>query len=84
MMRKVSSITKKVNLKTIASLNNLMVDATGMCGVCRVRVGGKIEFACIDGPDFDAHLVDWEELENKNKMYYKQEQHICRLHKLCP
>ena len=78
MMKKVSLITKSYSLKTIVSLNSLMVDATGMCGCCRVTVAGKTKFSCVDGPEFDAHLVDWEELSAKNAMYVDKEKHICR------
>ncbi|RKY34033.1 MAG: sulfide/dihydroorotate dehydrogenase-like FAD/NAD-binding protein [Candidatus Omnitrophota bacterium] len=83
MMKKVAYITKKFSLRTVASLTTLMVDATGMCGVCRVSVGNKTKFSCIEGPEFDAHLINWEELENKLKMYRKKEKYICKLHKLC-
>ncbi|KJJ83237.1 oxidoreductase FAD/NAD(P)-binding domain-containing protein [Candidatus Omnitrophus magneticus] len=79
MMKQVFLITKKYNVDTIVSLNALMVDATGMCGSCRVTVGGKIKFSCVDGPEFDARLVDWENLEKRNKIYEEKEKHICRL-----
>jgi len=59
MMKVVSDITKEYGIKTIASLNSIMVDGTGMCGACRVEVGGKTKFACVDGPEFDAHQVDF-------------------------
>ncbi|MFY9117139.1 MAG: sulfide/dihydroorotate dehydrogenase-like FAD/NAD-binding protein [Dysgonamonadaceae bacterium] len=62
MMKFVSELTKKYNIPTIASLNPIMVDGTGMCGACRVTVGGKIKFVCIDGPEFDAHQVNFDEL----------------------
>lgn len=74
MMKNVAAITKKYNIKTIASLNPIMIDGTGMCGGCRVTVGGKIMFACVDGPDFDAHLVDFDELLKRTSFYKKQEQ----------
>ncbi len=73
MMKKVSEITKKYNIKTIASLNPIMVDGTGMCGGCRVTIGGKVKFACVDGPDFDAHLVDFDELLKRTSLYKEEE-----------
>ena len=79
MMKKSSSVTKKYGVKTIVSLNAIMVDATGMCGCCRVTVGGKMYFSCVDGPEFDAHLVDWEELDKRSKIYEDKEKHICKL-----
>ena len=82
MMRRVSAVTKNFNVKTIVSLNALMVDATGMCGGCRVNVAGKIKFSCVDGPEFDAALVDWDTLDKRNKVYIGQEKHICSLYKL--
>ena len=79
MMRKVSELTKNFNVKTTVSLNALMVDATGMCGCCRVTVGGVVKFSCVDGPEFDAHGVDWDELAKRNKIYCRKEEHICKL-----
>jgi len=79
MMRRVSSITKDYGLKTIVSLNSLMVDGTGMCGGCRVKVDDKAQFTCIDGPEFDAHQVDWDGLIKRSKVYKDKEEHICRL-----
>jgi ferredoxin--NADP+ reductase len=73
MMKRVFEVTKDFNIKTIVSLNALMVDATGMCGCCRVKVGGQIKFSCVDGPEFDAHLVDWDELIKRNSMYKEKE-----------
>ncbi|MCM8804846.1 MAG: sulfide/dihydroorotate dehydrogenase-like FAD/NAD-binding protein [Candidatus Omnitrophica bacterium] len=73
MMKKVAEITKKYNIKTIASLNPIMVDGTGMCGCCRVSVGGKTKFACVDGPDFDAHMVDFDELLKRTSLYKEYE-----------
>jgi len=65
-------------IKTIVSLNPIMVDGTGMCGACRVTVDGKTKFACVDGPDFDGHLVDWEELFTRRKSYFDDEiQSLC-------
>jgi len=82
MMRKVAETTKPFNVKTLVSLNALMVDATGMCGCCRVSVGGKTKFSCVDGPEFDAHEVDWDELIKRNNIYREKEQHICKLNNL--
>jgi len=79
MMRKVADTSQPFKVKTLVSLNALMVDATGMCGCCRVSVGGKTRFSCVDGPEFDAHLVDWDELIKRNKIYSEKEQHICKL-----
>lgn len=79
MMRNVAKVTKDSGIKTLVSLNALMIDATGMCGCCRVTVGGKVKFSCVDGPEFDAHLVDWDELTKRNKIYTEKEKHICKL-----
>lgn len=79
MMKKVSEVTKEFNVKTLVSLNALMVDATGMCGCCRVKIGDEVKFSCVDGPEFDAHLVDWQELDKRSKIYIEQEKHICKL-----
>lgn len=79
MMKRSSMMTRKFNTKTIVSLNAIMVDATGMCGCCRVTVGGKTHFSCVDGPEFDASLVDWEELTKRNRIYEDKEKHICKL-----
>ncbi|MCM8773311.1 MAG: sulfide/dihydroorotate dehydrogenase-like FAD/NAD-binding protein [Candidatus Omnitrophica bacterium] len=79
MMRKVSELSNPYNIKTIVSLNALMVDGTGMCGCCRVNVGDKTKFSCVDGPEFDAHLVDWDNLIKRNSMYLEKEKHICNL-----
>ena len=79
MMKRSALVTKKFNVRTIVSLNAIMVDATGMCGCCRVTVGGKTYFSCVDGPEFDAHLVSWEELAKRNKIYDDKEKHICKL-----
>ena len=76
MMRAVSNLTKPYGIKTIVSLNPIMVDATGMCGACRVTIGGATKFCCIDGPDFDGHLVDFEELSKRQKSYLKEEKEI--------
>jgi ferredoxin--NADP+ reductase len=69
MMKAVTGYTRKFGIKTIASLNTLMVDGTGMCGACRVSVGGKTKFTCVDGPEFDAHLVDFDEAMRRQGMY---------------
>lgn len=73
MMRVVCDLTKQYNIKTIVSLNPIMVDATGMCGACRVSVGGCTKFACVDGPEFDGHEVDFDLLTSRLRMYYSQE-----------
>ena len=73
-----SEATKSLGIKTMVSLNPIMVDGTGMCGACRVTVDGKTKFACVDGPDFDGHLVDWEELFTRRKAYFEDEvQSLC-------
>jgi ferredoxin--NADP+ reductase len=79
MMKRVAAVTTDFQVKTIASLNALMVDATGMCGCCRVSVAGETKFSCVDGPEFDAAGVDWEELIKRNRLYLEQEKHICKL-----
>ena len=79
MMKRSAEVTKKFNTKTIVSLNALMVDATGMCGCCRVTIGNEVKFSCVDGPEFDAHAVDWDELEKRNRVYTEKEEHICNL-----
>ena len=68
-----SEATRPKGIKTIVSLNPIMVDGTGMCGACRVTIGGKTKFACVDGPDFDGHQVDWEELFTRRKSYFEDE-----------
>ena len=73
MMKAVSNITKEFDVNTLVSLNPIMVDGTGMCGCCRVTVGGKTQFACVDGPDFDAHQVDYDELILSLKSYEEEE-----------
>lgn len=83
MMKFVAQVTRPYGIKTIVSLNPIMIDGTGMCGGCRVKVDGKIKFACVDGPDFDGHLVDFDELMKRNTSYKEQEAedraHVCRL-----
>ncbi len=78
MMKFVCAVTKPYDIKTIVSLNPIMIDGTGMCGGCRVTVGGEIKYACVDGPDFDGHLVDFDELMKRNSTYREQE-HNCRM-----
>lgn len=73
MMKNVCVLTKKFNMPTMVSLNPVMVDGTGMCGGCRVKVGDKNQFCCVDGPDFDGHAVDFTELEKRNALYQKDE-----------
>ena len=77
MMWAVAEVTRPYGIKTIVSLNPIMVDGTGMCGGCRVTVGEETRFACVDGPEFDGHLVDFEQLMNRQKMYHEHE--LCRL-----
>lgn len=84
MMKMVSKLTEPYGIKTIVSMNPVMVDGTGMCGGCRVTVGGKTKFACVDGPDFDGHEVDFDEAMRRQAMYRSQEKqslenHVCRL-----
>ena len=73
MMKFVSLLTKKYNIPTIASLNTIMVDGTGMCGACRISVGGKTKFVCVDGPEFDAHEVDFDEMLLRLNSYKEME-----------
>jgi ferredoxin--NADP+ reductase len=73
MMRAVAEVTRPHHIPTFVSLNPVMVDGTGMCGGCRVTIGGKIKFACVDGPDFDAHQVDFDELVRRQQMYRSEE-----------
>jgi len=80
MMRAVSGVTKSFGVLTLVSLNAIMVDGTGMCGCCRVSVGNEVKFSCVDGPEFDASRVDWQELMSRNGIYAEKEKHICRLH----
>ena len=84
-MMKFATLTcKKLNLPVIVSLNTLMVDGTGMCGACRVTVGGKVRFACVEGPEFDGYLVDFDEAMRRQRMYVSEERdasehHTCRI-----
>ena len=75
MMRAVAELTRPYGIKTEASMNPIMVDGTGMCGACRVTVGGKVKFACVDGPDLDAHSIDFDEVINRTKIYKEEEKH---------
>lgn len=74
MMRAVAEMTRPYGIKTVVSLNSIMVDGTGMCGGCRVVIGGEVKFACVDGPEFDAHLVDFQTLMNRNRAYVHEEE----------
>ena len=73
MMRAVAETTRPLGIKTFVSLNPIMVDGTGMCGGCRVQVAGRSQFACVDGPEFDAHEVDFDGLAKRNAMYRDSE-----------
>lgn len=73
MMKFVSGLTKQYGIKTVVSMNPIMIDGTGMCGGCRLTVGGKVKFACVDGPDFDGHEVDFDEVISRNSMYREHE-----------
>lgn len=78
MMKAVCNVTREAKIKTIVSLNPIMIDGTGMCGGCRVTVGDEVKFACVDGPEFDGHLVNFDEMLQRQVMYKKQEGHSCR------
>jgi ferredoxin--NADP+ reductase len=82
MMKAVAAVTRAAQVPTIASLNTIMIDGTGMCGGCRVTVGKQVKYTCVDGPEFDAHQVDFDELQRRLGMYRDQEQHpgeACKL-----
>lgn len=82
MMKFVAKATAEYGIKTVASLNTLMIDGTGMCGACRVSIGGKMKFACVDGPEFDASLIDFDEAMRRQRMYKEKEavaDHRCRI-----
>ena len=83
MMKFVAEVTRPYGIRTTASLNPIMIDGTGMCGGCRLSVGGERKFACVDGPEFDAHLVDWDGLLERNNFYLDEEgeenEHVCRI-----
>ncbi len=78
MMKAVCALTKEYGIKTVISMNSIMIDGTGMCGGCRVTVGGETKFACVDGPDFDGHLVDFDEVMKRAKTYAQMEQEATR------
>ena len=73
MMKFVCLLTKKLEIPTIVSMNPIMVDGTGMCGACRLQVGDEIKFACVDGPEFDGHLVDFDQAMKRQQMYKTEE-----------
>lgn len=79
MMKAVCDMTKQYGIKTNVSLNPIMIDGTGMCGGCRVTVGGKTKFACVHGPDFDGHEVDFNEAIRRQSIYKREEHHMCRM-----
>lgn len=78
MMKFVAALTKQYGIKTVVSMNPIMIDGTGMCGCCRLTVGGETKFACVDGPDFDGHLVDYDQLMKRNRAYMAFEQNRAR------
>ena len=80
MMRATANVTKLHSIKTIVSLNPIMVDGMGMCGACRVTIGGETKFACIDGPEFDGHLVDFDELIKRQRVYLAEEKQAVELY----
>ncbi len=86
MMKFVCSLTKEYGIKTVASMNPIMIDGTGMCGGCRLTVGGETKFACVDGPEFDGHLIDFDEIMSRNSMYRdferKAHEDTCNLFKM--
>lgn len=79
MMKFVCKLTKEYGVKTIVSMNPIMIDGTGMCGGCRLSVGGQVKFACVDGPEFDGHLVDFDEAIERGRTYHAFEQEQCNL-----
>jgi ferredoxin--NADP+ reductase len=78
MMKAVAELTRPENIYTVVSMNPIMVDGTGMCGACRLTVGGKVKFACVEGPDFDAHQVDFDEVLQRTRIYREHEQNAMR------
>lgn len=80
MMKFVAQLTKQYGIKTVVSMNPIMIDGTGMCGGCRLTVGGKVKFACVDGPDFDGHEVDFDEAISRSSMYKDFEKHALEHH----
>ena len=81
MMKAVSELTKKYDIPTIVSLNAIMVDGTGMCGCCRVTVDGNVKFSCVDGPEFDAHKVNFDELIQRQSFFAGMEKESLELFK---
>lgn len=80
MMKAVCNLTKTLGIHTVVSMNSMMVDGTGMCACCRLSVGGETKYACIDGPEFDGHLVDFDEAIARSKIYMEEEKaHLCNL-----
>lgn len=79
MMKFVCLLTKEYGVKTVVSMNPIMIDGTGMCGGCRLTVGGETKFACVDGPDFDGHLVDFDQAIERGRIYHAYEQERCNL-----
>ena len=75
MMKFVCAVTREYGIHTVVSMNPIMIDGTGMCGGCRLSVGGEMKFACVDGPDFDGHKVDWDLAVKRNQMYREFEMH---------
>ena len=75
MMKFVSKLTANYGIKTVVSMNPIMIDGTGMCGGCRLTVDGEMKFACVDGPEFDGHLVDFDEIMQRSRLYHEQERH---------
>ncbi|MDZ7816394.1 MAG: sulfide/dihydroorotate dehydrogenase-like FAD/NAD-binding protein [Planctomycetota bacterium] len=72
-MKRMADVTREPGWKTVVNMNPIMIDGTGMCGVCRLTVGGETKFACVDGPDFDAHEIDWDEFLARRKTYFVEE-----------
>lgn len=80
MMRAVCNVTKTFGIHTVVSMNPIMIDGTGMCGCCRLTVGGVVKYACVDGPEFDGHQVDFDEVINRNRYFSEiEKQHVCNL-----
>jgi len=76
MMEAITQVTRECNIKTVVSLNPIMIDGTGMCGGCRCLIDGEVKFACVDGPEFDGHTVDFANLKQRLRMFTKQERHL--------
>lgn len=83
MMKYATLVAKKFNTPAVVSLNTIMVDGTGMCGGCRVNVGNEVKFVCVDGPEFDGHLVDFDNMILRQSSYKKHEEHRCNLERVC-